>query len=55
MAARHYSALAALVAAADDPGDASHALALPGCIRARLTRRGDVVVDRVQDVISTRR
>jgi len=55
MAARHYAALAALVAAADEHGDASHALALPGCIRARLTRRGDLAVDRVQDVISTRR
>ncbi len=55
MAARHYSALAALVAAAKEHGDASQTLALPGCIRARLTRRGDLVVDRVQDVISTRR
>jgi len=55
MSARHYSALADLVAAAACPDAAVHTAELPGGIRARVAGRGDVVVQRVQDFISTRR
>lgn len=54
MAARHYAALAAL-AAADRPDAAGHTVELPGGIRARVAGRGDVVIRRAQDFISTRR